>query len=177
MNRLAKLAALGLAAVLVQALALAIFPAWLRPDLVLVFALALGLRGRGTGGLLLAFGSGFVVDALSGSPPGLFALLRGTACAVTRAVDHALYLRAAVPWALYVLGYCVFDALALGLCHRFFLDGGALPWTLILTQLPGSALFTAIVAGLLLGVFLNVDSETGREPGLALAGRGSRAGP
>lgn len=176
MNRLAKLAGLGLAAVLVQVLARAIFPAWLRPDLVLVFALALGLRG-GTGGLVLAFGSGFVVDALSGSPPGLFALLRGTACAVTRAVDHALYLRAAVPWALYVLGYCVFDAVALGLSHRFFLDGGALPWMLILTQLPGSALFTALLAGLLLPAFLNVDAEAGRESGLALAGRSSRAGP
>lgn len=175
MNRLAKLAGLGLAAVLLQALALAIFPVWLRPDLVLIFALAVGIRG-GTGGLLLAFGSGFVVDALSGSPPGLFALLRGTACGVTRAVDHALYLRASLPWALYVLGYCVFDAVALGLCHRFFLDGGALPWTLILTQVPGTALFTALLAGILLPVFLNVDAEAGREPGLALSGRGSRAG-
>jgi cell shape-determining protein MreD len=174
-NRLAKLAGLGLAAVLLQALAQAIFPAWLRPDLVLVFALAVGMRG-GTGGLLLAFGSGFVVDALSGSPPGLFALLRGTACAVTRAADHALYLRAALPWALYVLGYCVFDAVALGLCHRFFLDGGSPPWTLILTRLPGTALFTALVAGFLLPVFLRVDAEAGREQGLALAGRGSQAG-
>ena len=171
MNGFAKFLALGLAAVLLQALALSVFPGWLRPDAVLIYALALGLSGRGTSGLLLAFGAGFVVDALSGSPPGMFALLRGTACALTRAVDHALYLRAPLPWALFVFGYTVFDAIALGLVHRLFLDTGALPWTRILLELPGSALLTALLAVALLPLFLRMEPDLGRDAGLALGPR------
>ena len=171
MSGFAKLVGLALAAILLQALAIEIFPGWLRPDPVLVFALAVGLRGRGTPGLLLAFGSGFVVDTLSGSPPGLFALLRGTACMLTRTVDHALYLRAPVPWALFVFGYTIFDAIALGICQRVFFDGGALPWTRILLEIPGSALMTGLLAGPLLPLFLRLDAEVGRDTGLALSSR------
>jgi rod shape-determining protein MreD len=167
----AKLAGLALAAILLQALAREIFPGWLRPDPVLVFALALGLHGRGTPGLVLAFGSGFAVDALSGSPPGLFALLRGTACMLTRAVDHALYLRAALPWALFVFGYTIFDGLALGLCQRVFLEGGALPWSRILLEIPGSALASGLLAAPLLPLLLRLDADPAREAGLALSSR------
>ena len=131
----------------------------------------MGLGGRGPSGLLLAFAAGFVVDALSGSPPGLFALLRGTACALTRAVDHALYLRAPLPWALFVCGYAAFDAVALGICQRVFLEGGALPWTRILLELPGAALSTALLAAPLLALFLRLDVEPGRDTGLVLAPR------
>lgn len=171
MSGFAKLIGLALAAILLQSLVQALFPGWLRPQPVLILALGLGLRGRGTPGLLLAFGSGFVVDALSGSPPGLFALLYGTACMLTRAVDHALYLREPVPWALYVFGYTIFDALALGVCQRLFLDGGALPWTRILLEVPGSALMTGLLAFPLLPLFLRMDADVGRDTGLALSSR------
>ncbi len=171
MRSFAKLAGLVLGAILLLALVLEIFPGWLRPDPVLIVALALGLRGRGTPGLLLAFGSGFVVDALSGSPPGLFALLRGSACMLTRTFDHALYLRGPLPWALFVFGYTLFDAFALGVCQRVFLEGGALPWTRILLEAPGSALATALLAAPLLPLFLRMDAEAGRDAGLALSAR------
>ena len=69
----------------------------IQPDLILIFALAMGLRGGGLQGLILAFGAGFVLDVLSVSPLGLYALLCGTACAATRLFDKALYLRAAGP--------------------------------------------------------------------------------
>jgi len=124
-------------------------------------------------GLVLAFAAGFVVDALSGSVPGLFALLLGSACAITRGVDRALYLRAPRPWALYVLAYVAFHAVALGLCQRWLVGEGALSWAVVLVNLPGAALLTAAVAipGLLL--YLRIDTDPSREAGLTLAGRGS----
>lgn len=176
MTPFAKLVGIGVAAILMQVLATQIFPNWLRPDLILIFALAMGLRVRGTSGLVLAFLLGAVVDILSGSPAGLFALLRGTACAVTRVMDRALYLRAAAPWALYVLGFVLVDGFALGLCQRMFSSAGALPWTEIALRLPASAVFTALLAAATQSMFLRLDVDATRDPGMPLlAGRGPRA--
>ena len=81
--RLLRLIGLGLGLLLLHTL-VTVLPVAARPDFVLVFTLALGLRGGAIGGLVVAFGVGFSVDVLSGSPLGLYALLRGTSCAATR---------------------------------------------------------------------------------------------
>ena len=172
MKAVAKLAGVGLALVLVQLLIAAALPPQIRPDLVLMFALALGLRG-GTRRLLLAFALGFLVDVFSGSPPGLFALLCGTACAVTRGVDRALYLRAPVPWAASVAGYTLVDGLLLGLTLRVLLPESALGWWALLSRLPGEVLLTALAAGPFLILFLRLDVDAepdGRRAGLGLIG-------
>lgn len=178
MTALAKLVGVGLALLLAQVLARLLLPAVIRPDLVLVFALAMGLRGGGTQGLLLAFGAGFVLDSLSASPPGLFALLCGTACATTRLLDKALYLRAAVPWAVYVAAYALANWVLFGLAQRVFTPGAEIPWMELVVRAPGTALATGLAAAPLLAVFRRLLVEADREGGWsALAAQGPRARP
>ena len=168
-----KLLALALGLLLAQALGRTLSE-WIRPDFVLVFALGMGLRRNATPALVLAFAMGFVVDVLSGAPLGLYALLRGTACASTRLFDRALYLRAPAPWAAYVAGYSVADAVLVALVCYFFAPDTVLPAGALLARLPGQALFTAIVAAPLLALFLRLEVDSDRE-GLRTLRLGSRS--
>lgn len=166
--RLAGLA-LGLLA-LQQALTL-LLPGWLRPDLLGVMALVLGLRVRAVESLVAAFGIGFVVDALSGAPLGLNALLRGTACAATRAVDRTLFLRSAIPWALFVGLYSVVDALLGVAVLQVLRPEAALPLGALLPRIPGIPLITALVSLPVLALARRADPEIDRErPGVPLEG-------
>ncbi len=178
MSALLKLVGIGLALMLGQVLAHLLLPALIRPELILIFALAMGLRGGGLQGLILAFGAGFVMDVLSGSPTGLFALLCGTACAATRLFDKALYLRAAGPWATYVGVYVMVDWLLLGAVQRLFAPLGATDWAELLMRAPGTGVATALAAAPLLAVFRRLLSESDREgawPVLAAQGPRGRA--
>lgn len=178
MSALAKLVGIGLALLLGQVLAGLILPIEIRPDLILIFALAMGLRGGGVQGLILAFGAGFVLDALSGSPLGLFALLCGTACAATRLFDKALYLRAAGPWAAYVGCYALTNWALLGVAQRLFAPDGASEWADLLVRAPGTAIATALAAAPLLSMFRRLLSESERDGAWpVLAAHGPRGRP
>lgn len=178
MTELLKLIALGILMALMQGVAIEIasllsFSAY--PDLVLVFALAMGLRQPGLGGLVLAFAAGFLIDAgASPSQPGLYALLRGTACALTHVFDRALYLRAGLPWALYVGAYVVVDGILLGLVTHYLVDDAAVSWDAIIRRTPGIAVLTAICAAPLLGMFRRLDSGGGYETAWGLLGSRTR---
>ena len=139
------------------------------PDLVLIFALAMGLRiGGGVTGLVLAFGVGFLVDATAEPTPGLNALLYGTACALTRLFDRALYLRAGGPWSLYVAGYVVIHMVLRVLIEGTFMPEAAPTWAEVAWRIPGVAVLTAICAGPLLRVFRKLDPGVGSETGWGL---------
>ena len=170
MSGLLKLLALALALLLGHAAVPEAMPEWIRPDLVLIFALAMGLRLAPLPALSLAFGLGFVVDVLSGSPLGLYALLRGTACALTRLFDRALYLRAPAPWAAYVAGYVVLDAALLTLVCHLFAPDSALAASTLLARVPGQALATALLAAPLLSLFLRLDADAEGEGPLGSLG-------
>ena len=168
--------ALGLALLLAQALVVNLLPPTARPDLVLIFAMAMGLR-RGTEmrGLMLAFGIGFALDVLNGNPPGLWALLRGTACVATRLFDQALYLRAPAPWGVYAAGWALADWALQGLVMHAFIPDVPLPWSEVLRHAPLSSLATGVCAALLLGVFRRFDADTERDGSWGmLAGSASR---
>lgn len=178
MNALAKLVGIGLALMLGQALARVLLPAVIRPDLILIFALAMGLRGGGLQGLVLAFGAGFVLDALSASPLGLYALLCGTACAATRLFDKALYLRAAGPWATYVGAYVLVNWALLGAAERLFAPESASDWADLAMRAPGTGIATALAAAPLLSVFRRLLAESDRDgawPVLTASGPRGRA--
>jgi len=178
MSGLLRLVGVGLALLLAQALVHLMLPVAVQPDLVLVYALAMGLRGGGLQGLLLAFGAGFIEDVLSGSPPGLFALLCGTACAATRLLDRALYLRAAAPWATYVGVYALANFALCGLALKSFAPAAALPWELLVVRAPGSAVLTALCAAPLLGLFRRLLVEADRDGSWpVLATQSSRGRP
>lgn len=177
MSGLIRLLGIGLVLLLAQALTRLILPTLAQPDLVLVYALALGLRGGGVQGLLLAFGAGFVEDVLSASPPGLFALLCGTACAATRLLDRALYLRAAAPWGVYVGVYTLANFAFFGAAQRMFAPESLFEWSELLIRAPGAALTTALCAAPLLHVFRRLLAEADRDgswPVLATQGARSR---
>ena len=155
--------ATGLGVLALQALVTGTVPDVLRPDLMLVFTLGLGLHTGGSFGLVLAFLCGFAVDALSGAPLGLFALLRGTACATTRALDGALYLRAGGPWAVFVIGYTLADLALMGLLLRWLAPEAALAWGDLALRAPGTALATGLVAAPLLALLRRIDVDSARD--------------
>ena len=161
MSALLRLLGIGLALLLAQAVARLALPVVVQPDLVLVYALALGLRGGGVQGLVLAFGAGYVEDVLCGGPPGLFALLCGTACATTRLLDRAFYLRAAAPWASYVGAYALANFALFGAAQRMFAPDTAIAWSELLRRAPGAAITSALCAAPLLHLFrrLLVDAD------------------
>lgn len=166
-----RLVALSLGIALLQLIAIQIFPKFLYPDLVLVFALAMGLRSQGTSGLILAFAIGFLIDiGIAPAQPGLYALLRGTACGLTRIFDRALYLRGGLPWALYVAGYVVVDSVLFGIVTHAWPTVGPVSWEDILRRTPGMALATAACAAPLLRVFRRLDATGGNETGWGMLG-------
>ena len=178
MSGLLRLLGIGLVLLLAQAVTRAVLPTIAQPDLILVYALALGLRGGGVQGLVLAFGAGFVEDVLCASPPGLFALLCGTACAATRLLDRALYLRAAAPWASYVGVYTLANFVLFGLAQRMFTPDGVLAWSDLLVRAPGAAVTTALCAAPLLHVFRRLLVEADRDGSWpVLATQGARTRP
>jgi rod shape-determining protein MreD len=169
-----RAAALGLALLLAQSLVVSLLPPHARPDLPLIFAMAMGLRrGAETRALLLAFGIGFALDVLNGNPPGLWALLRGTACVATRIFDQALYLRAPLPWGVYATGWALADWVLQGLVVHAFLPKVSLPWDEVLRHAPLSALATGVSAALLLGLLRRLDADAGRDAAWGLATSGS----
>ena len=154
-----RLIGLGLALLLLQQLLASVLPYAFRPDLLLVFALALGFRARAIESLLIAFAFGYGLDELSGAPIGLYALLRATAW----------------PWVVYVAVYVVVDTLLLGQVLRLAQPDLLLPWSEVAIRLPGSVILTAAVAAPLYRLFKRLDGDE-EVPGLAptaLSGSGS----
>jgi rod shape-determining protein MreD len=155
---------LGLAMLLGQMLVVNVLPPPARPDLVLIFSMAMGLaRGYEARALLLAFGLGFTLDVLSGNPPGLWALLRGTACVATRLFDRALYLRAPVPWAVYATGWAFADWTLQAVVVHNLVPDVSLPWNEVLRLAPVCSVVTGVCAGLLMGAFRRIDAEADRD--------------
>ncbi|MEE8557046.1 MAG: rod shape-determining protein MreD [Myxococcota bacterium] len=141
-----KLAGTALGMLALQQLLAVIFPDGFRPDALMIFALALGLRSGSTSSLVFAFALGLLVDLLSGSPPGTYALLRGTACALTRIAGRTLYLRAPVPWAAYAAAYQGIDFVLLGAITLILLPEGGAGFGALMARAPGAMLATGLLA-------------------------------
>jgi rod shape-determining protein MreD len=157
-----KLVGVGVLFVIIQSLIMNLTERRLYPDLVLILALTLGLRGDKAFPLMLAFGFGFAIDVLSSSS-GLYALLRGTACAATHVADRALYLRAPAPWAMYVLGYVVLDSLLLGVVTQTLKPEVAPAWGDLLWPIPLVAVITSLVSAPLYPVLDRMESTAAFE--------------
>jgi rod shape-determining protein MreD len=141
-----KFLALTFALLALQQLVASTFPEAFRPDLLLILALALGLRQAALGSLLGAFALGFGVDLLSGAPVGTYALLRGTACAATRLADRTLYLRAPLPWGIYSAVYQGVDFVLLGAVSGLLLPEAGGDWGRLAAQAPGAMIATGLAA-------------------------------
>ena len=172
MKRALRITALAIGLLALHSFAAALLPTAPRPDFILVFALIMGLRARGTGGLIASFLLGFAVDVVSGSPIGLYALLRGTACVATRLFDRALYVRSSLPWAIYMGAYTLLDGILLGVLLRTLAPEAEAFWGGLLGGLVLSALMNAVVASPLLSLVKGWDGDGQRDGGWsALASR------
>ena len=176
MKTVVGFAVLGLILLLAQG-AVSWLPETFRPDPLLVFALAMGLRGGSVSSLLLACAAGVALDVWSGSPVGLFALLRSTACVATRAFDGALYLRAGLPWTFFVATYTVVDALLMVVCLQWFVGDASVAWGPFLLRLPGAALASGLLAAPVLWAYRRIDADAVRETGWGFIASGTRARP
>ena len=141
-----KLLGLTTALLALQQLAVGALPEAIRPDFLLVLALALGLRAQAISSLCVAFAIGLGVDILSGAPTGTYALLRGSACALTRLADRSLYLRAPVPWGIYAAVYQGIDLVILCAIGAVLLPDASPNWAGLLGRAPGAMAATGIVA-------------------------------
>jgi rod shape-determining protein MreD len=99
---LAYLAA-GLLALVVQALWRTVFHAGSGPEFLFLLVIFSGIHHRLFGGLLLAFVFGYIVDALWGLMPGLFAVLYAATFAACRLIGRRFYQRS-FAFQLFIVG-------------------------------------------------------------------------
>ena len=130
MKRVAVLAAIAFAALVLQAAAARVLPPPWCPDLglLVVVGFGLGMRSAATGVVLAAL-VGYVSDLLSGSLLGQHMLLRMAAFAAARIGSRQLNLRGRAPLAIFTAGLSAGYALALWALVAFFARGAepALP--------------------------------------------------
>ena len=127
MKQVLALLSLGVIALMVQGVVTQVLPAQWVPDLglLLVVAIAVGLRGAASG-IVLAALLGYATDLLSGSLLGQHALLRMGAYGVARFGSARLNLRGPLPQALFVGLLSVAHAVGLwGLFAFFAADSGS----------------------------------------------------
>lgn len=144
------------------------------PDLGALTAAYLGLTARRDLAPAVA-GSvviGYLVDVISGSPPGLAALVLGLTCLVTRSVQQRILVRGAVM----TIAFSGFVALVAGvilLLVRVFAGVARGSFSLELAHLAIVAISTAVVGPLVWRVFRRIDAafaRTHRERDAALEG-------
>ena len=128
MKRIAVMLCLGILAPIFQSTTATFVSSHVVPDLSMLMVVALGLCWRSTaGGLVLACALGFATDMLSGALLGSHALLRVVAFSAARIGGGHFNLRAPLPQALFVAGFTVFNAAALGALADFF-TSASLSW-------------------------------------------------
>jgi rod shape-determining protein MreD len=143
-SRLAVLAALALATLILQGAAAALAPPWLVPDLGLLLVVSVAVAAGPAEGMLVAAAVGLGTDLLAGAPVGHHVLLRLIVFAVARVLAAPFHLRAATLSAL-VFGLCLLDALGTAALTRFF-SGLTLPGPDQLDKVALRALFGALLA-------------------------------
>jgi rod shape-determining protein MreD len=144
------------------------------PDLGALTAAYLGLTARRNiapavaGSVML----GYLVDLISGAPPGLIALVLGLTCVIARAVQQRIYVRGATM----TIAFSVFVSLlasvvAIVVRALYHVRSAALP--LELRHVAFAALATGVVGPLVWRIFRRIDAfyaRTHRERDHALEG-------
>lgn len=151
MRQLAALAALAVAALVVQGAGAALLPAAVVPDLTLLVAVTGAVVFHPVPGLLLAAGVGYGADLLSGSLLGAHALLRVLVFAATLVMAGQFQLARGLPITICVAGLTVVDAVLLGVLGSVF-QGLPFLGVAALAPIATRAVATALLAPWALGV-------------------------
>jgi rod shape-determining protein MreD len=144
------------------------------PDLGALTAAYLGLTARRTvapsvGGSVVL---GYLVDLISGAPPGLIALVLGLTCVIARAVQQRIYVRGATM----TIGFSAFVALVaslLAIIVRGLYHVPSAALSIELRHLALVAVATAVIGPIVWRIFRRIDAayaRTHRERDAALEG-------
>ncbi len=142
----------GMLAFTIQA---TLFPALpihrVRPDIVLIFTLYLGLSFPPVSGGLLAFFIGYLMDLFSGNTYGLYAFSRPLLFSLAYLFRDRFYFEGILPQFLFVFIF----ALGEGLLHQLLLAAlNPSPlYSLLFTVLLPQTFFTALITPLLFALF------------------------
>ena len=144
------------------------------PDLGALTAAYLGLTARRT--LAPAVGGsialGYLIDLISGAPPGLCALVLGLTGLVARAVQQRIYVRGTT-MTIAFSGFVSLVASLVALCVRALYHMPRAAWTLELAHLAQVVIATALAGPLVWRVFRRIDAayaRTHRDRDAALEG-------
>jgi cell shape-determining protein MreD len=144
------------------------------PDLGALTAAYLGLTARrniapAVGGSVML---GYLVDLISGAPPGLIALVLGLTCVIARAVQQRIYVRGATM----TVAFSAFVALVAGILAMFVRGIYHVPSaaiTLELRHLAVVVVATGVIGPIVWRIFRRIDAayaRTHRERDAALEG-------
>jgi rod shape-determining protein MreD len=149
--RIIYYAAFGLVGLLIQtAVFPRVFPFYLKPDLLLILIVYLGISEKYGSGGLLSFGLGLLLDVFAGSSFGMYGMVFLLVFIGVRSTIS--YFNAENPFLLLFLVLCgtLFQAGLLVLLGTMA-EAGAL-WKIVLHHLPGQLLMNAVAAVLLIVV-------------------------
>jgi cell shape-determining protein MreD len=144
------------------------------PDLGALTAAYLGLTARrsvapAVGGSIAI---GYLVDLISGAPPGLIALVLGLTSLVARAVQQRIYVRG-TPMTIAFSGFVALIAAAFAIVVRAVYRMPRASWSIELGHAALVAIATALVGPLVWRIFRRIDAgfaRTHRERDAALEG-------
>ncbi len=141
---------LGLVGILIQtAVAPALLPLQLRPELLLILVIFLGLYRQGVKGGLAAYLVGLLQDSFAGTTLGLFGLIFLVLYLLLRGLAERLNTEPSLALLFMVLCGTLTQALLLVFLLGFFGDAGHL-WPLLPRTLPRQVLLNLVCAWLLL---------------------------
>ena len=133
------------------------------PDLGALTAAYLGLTARRT--LAPAVGGsialGYLIDLISGAPPGLCALVLGLTGLVARAVQQRIYVRGTT-MTIAFSGFVALVASLLGICVRALYHVPRASWSLELSHLALVVIATALAGPAVWRVFRRIDAAYAR---------------
>lgn len=144
------------------------------PDLGALTAAYLGLTARrniapAVGGSVIL---GYLVDLISGAPPGMIALVLGLTCVISRAVQQRIYVRGA----MMTVAFSAFVALVAGILAMFVRGIYHVPSAALALELRHLAVVvaaTGVIGPIVWRIFRRIDAayaRTHRERDAALEG-------
>ncbi|MFQ5457080.1 MAG: rod shape-determining protein MreD [Myxococcota bacterium] len=166
MKRLVILFVAGFIAVLLQVTLLAHLPfGSLKPELVLIVVLYVGVFLPATEGGVLSFALGYLSDLFTGHLMGLFTFTRVTAWLVARLASRMLNLKSVPAQTIFVALYTIIDYFVMVAALRFF-GGGDYPVPEAGSAVWKAAILNAVAAPFVIMVLLWLERRlsTDEEP-------------
>ncbi len=142
-----------------------------RPDLLMILNLYLGLFYPMISGGLLAWFLGFLTDLFSGSPYGLFSLTRPVVFFMAQYIKTHFYFEDISYKFLYVFLFNIFEGLMIILLLNLFSSNIESLYSIFLKFLLPQSFSTAIVSPIFFKIFNKLDSFFIHHKGVSINGR------